>query len=121
MSRTYSTGLKTLQERTGLDKRTIRALTEYISVLHNVKETSNQEEFLVVGENGGTYIVNNETKQCSCPDYLHNLPYNGRKHCKHIERVQFATGNKPIPREFPDRKLNNQIGIHLDEFEVKKR
>jgi len=70
-----------------IDPRTERALTECMSVL-----PEGGEIYTVVGQNGRTYTVDGREKRCTCPDHKHR-----RATCKHLRRVAFARGARPVP------------------------
>jgi len=70
-----------------LDQRDVRALSECMSVL-----SEGGDVFTVVGENGDTYSVDAQEGRCTCPDNQHR-----GVECKHLRRVQFATGRQAIP------------------------
>jgi hypothetical protein len=91
-----------------LDRRDARALTEYMTVLEE------GGDYTVVGQNGGTYTVDGRKKRCTCPDYEHNLPDGDRENCKHIARVNFATGGRPIPGWVEPDAVDEQLGLHTD-------
>jgi hypothetical protein len=74
---------------TDVEPRTERALTEYMTVLPDGGDV-----YTVVGENGSTYRVDGREGRCTCPDHEHRRPDGG---CKHIRRVAFATGQRPVP------------------------
>jgi hypothetical protein len=78
-----------------LDNRDIRALGEYLTVLADHGPAADADDlYYVVGENGGSYLVDVREQSCECPDAFHRDPEGG---CKHVRRVQFATGEREIP------------------------
>lgn len=71
-----------------LDDRTVRALTESMTVL-----PEGEDIYTVVGENGnGEYRVDTRVGRCTCRDHRFR-----DVECKHIRRVAFAVGDRPIP------------------------
>lgn len=77
-------------ESTDLEPRTERSLTECMTVLPDAPDL-----FTVVGENGNeSYRVDVRAGVCSCNDFTFREPEGG---CKHLRRVAFATGERPIP------------------------
>jgi len=92
------------------DERAAKALTESLSVLDS--RTFNQlrnEEFLVVSPTG-TYTVGAIAETCTCPDALHRAPEQG---CKHLQRVAFARGERPIPGWVDVEAIDSGLGQHL--------
>jgi len=97
-------------EGTELDDRDVRALTEYMSVLDEGGDI-----YTVVGQNGGTYTVDVREGRCDCPDAEYNLPTDdGRERCKHVARVEFATGERAIPSWTDRDAIDEQLGAHVD-------
>lgn len=86
----------------GTEPRTERALTEYMSVLPDGGDV-----FTVVGQNGGTYRVDRREGRCTCPDYEYR-----DIRCKHLRRVDFATGEEPVPLGVDG--VDPQLGEHTD-------
>ncbi len=92
------------------DERAAKALTESLSVLD--AQTFNHlrnEEFLVVSPTG-TYTVDAIAETCTCPDALHRAPEQG---CKHLQRVAFARGERPIPGWVDVEAIDSGLGQHL--------
>ncbi len=77
------------QERTDLDARDVRALTDYLLVVEEAPGL-----FLVYGEDGDEYTVDADTGACTCPDAEYRYPEGG---CKHARRVAFHTGAREVP------------------------
>jgi predicted nucleic acid-binding Zn finger protein len=93
-----------------IDPRTERALTEYMSVL-----PEGGDVYTVVGQNGGTYIVDRRAGRCTCPDYKHNLPTDdGRERCKHAARVAYATRERSVPAWIDTDAVDEQLGEHVN-------
>jgi hypothetical protein len=85
------------------EPRTERALTESMVVL-----PEGGDVFTVVGENqNGEYRVDAREGRCTCPDHKHR---NAR--CKHLRRVAFATGERPIPTGVDG--VDELLGEHTD-------
>lgn len=82
------------QERTDLDARDVRALTDYLLVVEEAPDL-----FLVYGEDGDEYTVDADTGACTCPDAEYRHPEGG---CKHARRVAFHIGARDVP-EWADR------------------
>jgi len=81
------------EERTDLDPRTERALTEYLTVLPDEGRAHGADDiFTVVSQSGETYLVDTRLEACECPDHEYR-----EARCKHLRRVAFATGAEPIP------------------------
>lgn len=90
---------------TDLDDRTVRALTEYMTVLDGEGDV-----YTVVGENGGgEYRVDTRKGRCTCADHEYRSA-----RCKHIRRVAFATGEEAIPAWIDGDSLDSQLGEHVD-------
>ena len=92
------------------DERAAKALTESLSVLDS--RTFNHlrnEEFLVVSPTG-TYTVDAIAETCTCPDALHRAPEQG---CKHLQRVAFARGERPIPGWVDVEAIDSGLGQHV--------
>jgi len=89
-------------ERTDLDARDVRALTEYMTVLDEGGDI-----YTVVGQNGGTYTVDARGGRCTCPDHEHR-----GVRCKHLRRVAFATGADTVPATVED--TDPQLGEHVE-------
>lgn len=77
-----------------LNDRDVRALTEYLLAV-----ADGEGLYRVYSEDGTEYRVDAREGRCTCPDAEHRDPEGG---CKHVRRVAFATGERPIP-EWADR------------------
>jgi hypothetical protein len=89
------------------DKRTVRALTEYISVL---PESPDAGIYTAVGQHeNGAYTVDIEAGRCTCPDAEYNLAPDER--CKHEKRARFALGLDAVPA---DVDHDPSLGEHVD-------
>ena len=92
-------------EGTELDKRDVRALTESMTVL-----LEGGDIYTVVGQNGnGEHRVDTRESRCTCPDYEYRQPEGG---CKHLRRVAFATGQRPIPAWVDTSAVDPVLGEH---------
>mgnify|MGYP000129705140 CR=1 FL=1 len=97
--------------RTDLESRDVRALTEYHSVL-----PEGGDIYTVVSQSESTYTVDICEGRCTCPDWQHHVGPKGK--CKHIRRVEYATGNRPIPAWINTDAVDPQIGVHVSETPV---
>jgi len=89
-----------------IEPRTERALSEVLTVLPDQPEVAGAPEmFLVVSESGSEYTVDRRDGSCTCPDALHR----GAR-CKHLRRVAFATGERPVPVGVDD--VDPSLGEH---------
>jgi len=72
-----------------------RALTEHILVLPprlSPRYDVLTGLFHTIGESGAGYVTDPIEESCTCPD----AKYRDRV-CKHVRRVQFETGERPVP------------------------
>ena len=87
-------------------ERDWRALTEAMSVL-----PEGGDIYTVVGQhNNGEYAVDAREQRCTCPDHT----YRGLA-CKHVRRVDFATGRRPIPLWVDRDRIDPLLGVHVPE------
>lgn len=86
------------------DERDVRALTEYLTVLPDAPGL-----FEVVSQSGASYTVDAREGACTCPDFEYRDVI-----CKHLRRVAFATGQRPIPTAIPADAIDEQLGRHVD-------
>ena len=91
----------------GLEQRSVRALTECMTVLDG-----DGDVYTVVSESGSEYTVDSREGRCTCPDARHNLDNN--EQCKHERRVMYATGEKPIPSWVQKDAVDDLLGQHID-------
>lgn len=89
-----------------LERRDVRALTEKMTVL-----PEGGELYAVVTESGSEYTVDAREKRCTCPDARHHDPEGG---CKHLRRVQYATGDKALPKWADTDAVDSLLGQHTD-------
>lgn len=93
-----------------LDARDARALTEYMTVLDDLGRARDADGlYVVVSQSGSEYLVDADTGACECPD----AEYRDMR-CKHVRRVAFATGARPIPTWTDRDALDDQLGAHVD-------
>jgi len=87
-----------------------RALTQYLTVLPELGRARHAEDlYLVVSESGSEYLVDMRLPACECADHQ----YRDRK-CKHIRRVEFATGERELPAWADQAAVDEQLGEHID-------
>jgi hypothetical protein len=91
---------------TDLQKRDVRALTEYMTVL-----PLGGGLYSVTTQSGSEYRVDALEARCTCPDKQHNLEDGDL--CKHERRVRFATGERAIPEWVNAEALDSQLGEHV--------
>ena len=89
---------------TDLEDRDVRALTEYITTL-----PLGGDVYSVTTESGSEYRVDAREGRCTCPDHQYR-----KVRCKHIRRVAFATGARPIPEWADTDEVDAQLGQHVD-------
>ncbi|PGF16197.1 hypothetical protein CP556_08780 [Natrinema sp. CBA1119] len=90
----------------GLDRR---ALSQYLTVLEDqgrVRDCPGQ--YLVVSESGSEYLVDARLEACECPDH----EFRDRE-CKHIKRVAYATGERPVPPIVDRDDVAGELGEHV--------
>lgn len=92
------------------DKRTRRALSEDLTVFDDPEVApENDDLYVVVSKSRERYIVNIGVEACDCPDYR----YRGAR-CKHIRRVAFATGRRPIPPAVHHSDIDPDLSRYVD-------
>ncbi|WP_254768256.1 hypothetical protein [Salinilacihabitans rarus] len=102
----------TIQTDVDLDERDRRALEQYLTVLEDYGPAKGAEDlYVVVSQSGKEYLVDARTGACECPDAEYRRPTGG---CKHVRRVQFATGRRPIPAGVD---VDPQLSAHVSEGE----
>jgi|GEM_PF-2015182 len=89
-----------------LDDRDVRALTEYMTTL-----SLGGQIFSVTTESGSEYRVDGRDKVCDCPDFTYRDDVD---RCKHIRRVEFATGEREIPSWVDHTEVDPHLGEHVD-------
>lgn len=106
-TQTMTTYESIADESIDLDERDIRALTQYLTVLEDQGRVCGADDlYLVVSQSGSEYLVDARERTCECPDH----EYRG-VHCKHQRRVEFATGERPIPDGIND--VDPSLGEHV--------
>jgi hypothetical protein len=90
-------------ETIGLEPRTERALTEYMTVLSLCGEI-----YSVTTEGGSEYRVDAREDRCTCPDHRHR-----DVRCKHQRCVAFAVSERPVPADV--LYVDKQLGDHVNE------
>lgn len=85
------------QDATGVDRRTKRALGEYMQVLPEFGRAEGADGlFIVVGENGGgECLLDTQTTTCECDDDKYNLAAD--EPCKHVRRARMTAGETAVP------------------------
>lgn len=92
-----------------LDDRDVRALTECMTVLEDTPLVRGADGlYEVVSQSGRTYTVDAYGESCSCPDACYN-----DHACKHVRRVTFACGMRPIPAGAKRDALDYHLGDHV--------
>jgi len=89
-----------------LDDRDVRALTEYMTTL-----SLGGQIYSVTTESGSEYRVDGRDSVCDCPDFTYR---DDVERCKHIRRVEFATGERRIPSWVDSTEVDSQLGEHVD-------
>lgn len=82
--------------RAEIADRTIRALTESMSVLSLDGTPIEDPDTTIVSvttESGSCYDVDVREGRCDCPDAIHREPAGG---CKHVRRARIALGDAAI-------------------------
>lgn len=95
------------------DPRTLRALTEYMTVLGNIGRTRGAPDlYLVVSQSGEEYPVDLRDGTCECPDSVHRQPGGD---CKHVRRARIATGRVTLPASLVlATEIDPALGAHVD-------
>ena len=89
-----------------------RALAEFLTVLEDgdVRARSAPNLYTVHSESGSTYLVDAELPACECADHEYR-----NRICKHVRRVEFATGRRDVPDFVDDEAVDKQLGLHVDD------
>lgn len=107
---TIDAGRENGHDSTDLEERDRRALKQYLTVLDGVGRARGADGlYLVVSQSGSEYLVDAREGTCGCKDAEYRSPTGG---CKHVRRVAFATGERPIPASVDD--VDEQLGRHVD-------
>ncbi|WP_257298377.1 SWIM zinc finger family protein [Haloarchaeobius sp. FL176] len=91
-------------ESNDLEQRDARALTEYMTVL-----PLGGDVYSVTTQSGSEYRVDAREGRCTCPDHEYR-----EVRCKHIRRIAFATGERPIPAWVDADEVDAQLGEHVE-------
>lgn len=96
-----------------VDERDVLALQQYLTVLDDLPQVADDDDdrYVVVSESGEAYLVDLRSGTCTCPDYRFRS-----ERCKHIRRVEFATGEREIPPGVEG--VDPDIGRHLENSPV---
>ena len=89
---------------TDFEQRDVRALTEYMTTL-----PLGGDVYSVTTQSGSEYRVDAREDRCTCPDHQYR-----EIECKHIRRVAFATGERPIPAWIDADEVDAQLGQHVE-------
>lgn len=91
-----------------LGERDVRALTETMTVLDGCAPAPADAPglYLVTTASGHSYTVDPGLAACGCPDSEHRDPDGG---CKHVRRVRFETGRRPLPAWIDEAALDDQF------------
>ncbi|QLK27193.2 SWIM zinc finger family protein [Natrinema zhouii] len=109
--RTYATDGRKADELC-IDARDVRAIEQELTVMDDsINPALEDGEFEIVSESGSTYLVDAFGGTCTCPDCQHN-----NNHCKHLRRVTFETGMRPLDALLLDQlDVSDQLnGEHVD-------
>lgn len=89
-----------------LDELDRRALTQYLTVLPEHGPAKDAFGlYVVMSESGREYLVDAYEGACECPDHQYR-----NRQCKHLRRVEYATGERPVPNEVD---VDDQLGLHV--------
>jgi hypothetical protein len=91
-------------ESTDLDQRDVRALTEYMTTL-----PLGGDVYSVTTQSGSEYRVDALEARCTCADHRYR-----DVRCKHIRRIAFATGERPIPAWVDADEVDAQLEEHVE-------
>ena len=91
--------------------RDVRALTEVMTVCNNIGRARGAADlYIVVTQSGNEYLVDIREGACECSDAQYNLPTDdGRQTCKHVARITYETGMRPIPHWVERDRLDDQL------------
>lgn len=98
-------------ESIDLEPRTVRALTEKMTVCEDVRRARDADGlYLAVTQSGREYLVDTHTGACECPDAEHRQPDWG---CKHVRRAALATGKRAVPAWIDYDAVDDRFGEHV--------
>jgi len=95
-----------IAERAGLEERTVKAATEYLTVHGTGIARDTPGLYKVTSQSGSEYTVDLYQGACDCPDHEYR-----DVRCKHIRRAEMAVGERPIP---DIEGVDPQLGTHVD-------
>lgn len=105
-------GSTQVQSTETIDDRDVRALTSCLTVLPEYGRAAGADGlFMVVSDSGKEYLVDAHEGACECADYEYRAPAGG---CKHVRRVAFATGERPIPEGVSSDAIDDLLGHHVE-------
>ena len=88
------------------------ALTEYMTVCSGAGPHADAPEvYTVVSKSGASYRVDIEAGTCDCSDSRYHHAAGG---CKHLRRVEFVTGRRPIPKWIGESELDDQLRLDIE-------
>ena len=107
----------TQSDATTLDDRDVRALTDGMTVLDELAPAPADAPGLyhVTTESGRSYVVDPGLAACGCSDAEYRDPAGG---CKHVRRVRFETGARPLPEWIDAAGLDDQFRQFVTPEEV---
>jgi hypothetical protein len=107
---TTATGVDAGDAAEKFDEHDAKALTQYLTVLEDHGPARGREgRYVVVSQSGSEYLVDADAGRCECPDH----EYRGVR-CKHLRRVEFAIGARPLPAWIDREAVDSQLGDHVD-------
>jgi len=110
MSRSVHASESDAQDCIDLPNRTVRALTEYLTVTPDTGRARDVPGMvLVTSQSGSEYLVDVRDGRCECGDAQHRDPGGG---CKHVRRARFATGGEAIPAAASQLDVDPDLGEH---------
>jgi hypothetical protein len=97
-----------------LDDRDIRALIETMTVLDERAPAPADADGLyhVTTASGSSYVVEPALGACDCPDAEQRAPAGG---CKHVRRVRFEVGTRPLPETLNEAAIDDQFRQFVSE------
>lgn len=104
-----STGGGDIAALAALEERDVRALTEYMSVLDDIGQVRDVQNMYLVVTGSGTYVVEPALGTCTCNDHFYR-----DTSCKHLRRVTYATGMRPVPAAADQAAIDPQLGEWCD-------
>ncbi|MHC3439576.1 hypothetical protein ACYJ1Y_16160 [Natrialbaceae archaeon A-gly3] len=101
------------EERTDVDPRTHRAVTEHITLLEDAPEVTGADGmYLAVSHSGENHVVDVRGGACECSDWVYREPEGG---CKHLRRAAIVRGEAEVPAAIDPDDIDPQLGIHIDD------